>query len=235
MKKWIFKGFIVIIFCFWSFSNPLFSSDITSHLGIKMGYGFTSASVENHSSSSDGFFSKDSLAGGIFVHFSHVDFAGIQIEALYIQKGFQRSTYQAELEYLSFPILARFQIPSVGIFFNLGFGITWLFDGSVSDSTSTLTGLDNYFDRLEYDLQGGLGWDIEIFKGLKTLLELRFTYTLSNISTRYPEELNQYTAHLYIGFETDFEFSSSPESKEKRDEKTVPIDKQGLSLLDFQY
>ncbi|MDH4128569.1 MAG: PorT family protein [Spirochaetota bacterium] len=200
MEKKFYIPLILSIFSIFILSSTVFSSDVHFHFGIKGGFGFTNATVQNHQSIPNNFFSKQSFAGGFHVNFSHVDFARIQIETLFIQKGFKRSTYQASLNYISFPILARFQIP-MGIFTNLGFGITYLYNGTVSDLSSGNTRLDDYFDRLEYDLQAGLGWEFEVFKGGKIFVEGRLTYALNNISRRYPEEVNHYTTHFYVGFQ----------------------------------
>jgi len=172
----------------------------TANFGVKIGYGFRSALVTNHSSTSSGFFQKNSLAGGIYTHFSHVDFVRLQIEALYMQKGFQRSNYQANLETFTFPLLVRIQVP-LGIFFNAGFGISYIFDGTVKDSSSGLTNLDDYFERLGYELHGGIGWEMELFTGGKVFVEARVTYDLKNMSTRYPESTKFYNIHLFVGFQ----------------------------------
>ena len=172
----------------------------TANFGVKLGYGFNNAIIENHSSTSSGLTGQSGFSGGLFVHFSHVDYIRFQTEAIYIRKGFKRSTYEAQLDYLSFPIMVRAQIP-LNIFFNFGFAVSYLMNGTVSDQTDASTKIDDYFERIGYDLQAGLGWEFEIFDGGNLFLELRFTYDLKNISKRYPETVHLYTTYLYAGFQ----------------------------------
>ncbi|HEO65865.1 MAG TPA: PorT family protein [Spirochaetes bacterium] len=198
MKVIILKSLCMISVILWpTLSYPL---DVNWHFGAKIGAGFTHALVDNHSSSSSKLTDKSSLAGGVFVNFSHVDFARIQLEAIYMQKGFKRNGFSANLTALSFPILARFQIPQ-GVFLNLGIAITVLTGGTVNDSSKSSTDIDDHFERLEYDLEAGIGWEFEVFKGGNIFLELRLSYGLNNISTFYPQEVNLLTTHLYVGFQ----------------------------------
>ncbi|GMT49527.1 MAG: hypothetical protein IEMM0008_1066 [bacterium] len=198
MKITILKVLCLMSLILWpAVSYPL---DVNWHFGVKVGAGFTDATVKNHSSSSSKLTDKNSLAGGVFVNFSHVDFARIQLEVIYMQRGFKRTGFSADLTTLSFPILARFQIPQ-GVFLNLGIAITVLTGGTVNDAFKSSTDIDDHFERLEYDLEVGIGWEFEIFKGGNLFTELRLSYGLNNISTIYPQEVNLLTTHLYVGFQ----------------------------------
>ncbi len=198
MKIIILKAlcYITLILC----PVMTYPLDVNWHFGAKIGAGFTDAAVKNHLSSSSKLTDKGSLAGGVFVNFSHVDYARIQLEAIYMEKGFKRTGFTANLKALSFPILARFQIPQ-GVFLNIGIAITVLTGGTVNDASKSSTDIDDHFERLEYDLEAGIGWEFEVFKGGNLFLELRLSYGLNNISTIYPQEVNLLTTHLYVGFQ----------------------------------
>ncbi len=213
--KWrLLNGFLILFVIIILSGNKLYSDDVTFHFGLKGGYGFSDALVTEHSSSSLGFFNKKTFSGGMYFNFSHVDYARIQLEVMYFQKGFNRNNFTADLNYLSFPILVRFQFP-FGLFLNLGFSITYLLNGTVSDSINPTSTIDDIFERSEFGLEAGLGWDIKIISGLKIFTEVRFTYTQNNISIRYPESINNYTLHLFLGIETDFKFSTPKNTVKK--------------------
>ncbi|MDH5682131.1 MAG: hypothetical protein OEZ36_11125 [Spirochaetota bacterium] len=170
------------------------------NFGLKGGYGFTSAEVQNHPSQDSGLFSQGSLSMGGYVNFSHVDFAKVQLEVLFIQKGFKRSTYEASLNCFSFPILARFQIPQGG-YTTLGFAITLLSDGLIKESGNVTSNFTDYFETLEFDLVGAIGWAFSISREGRVFIELRASYTASNTSVRYPEVFSHFTLHSYVGFQ----------------------------------
>ncbi len=184
------------------FSSKAFTSvvDVSINWGAKIGYGFASAFVRNHNSVSPNFFGNSFVSGGLFIHFSHVEYVRLQFEILYIRRGFKRSGYIAKLEGLSFPLLVRFQIP-YGIYFNSGFGIGYTFKGEVNDANSTSNNIDDYFETLEYDLIAGMGWQFNIYREHKLFIEARFIYSLNNISIRDPESVNNYALHFYFGFQ----------------------------------
>ncbi len=193
---------IILFICFYIIisSKPLYPAEFTFNWGVKVGYGFSSSIIDNHSSSSSSLFDKGSLTGGGYFHFSHVDFVRLQFEVLYIQKGFNRPGYSANFHCISFPILVRFQLP-MEFFINTGFAISFIAGGSVNDSSYSSTDIDDHVDRLDYDLVFGFGWGLDVYKGSLIFLELRFTYALLNTSLRYPQTSNNYSTHVFIGFQ----------------------------------
>lgn len=195
---------ILILFAVFTITNESFAVKFKWHFGAKVGMGFTGADVsDNTSSTSNGIFNKESPAGGIFFNVSHKKYVRIQIEAMYLKKGFNRNGFTADLDYLSFPFLVRFQHP-VGFFFNAGIGITTLLEGTVIENGVQTNNARDYFEPLEYDVQGGIGWEFKISDDAGSiLLEYRLTYSLSNISqsSRYPESINHITNHVYIGYQ----------------------------------
>lgn len=203
MKRLLFSLALLTLFLLTS-QTSFADVDFKWHFGAKVGAGFTGADVTNNTdSTSQGvFFNKFSFAGGLFFNVSHVKFVRIQIEAMYLKKGFNRNGYTADLDYISFPFLVRFQFP-IGLFINAGFGITTIIDGKITNGGVTTTNYSDYIDPLEYDIQAGLGWEFKLFDKGSILVEYRLTYSLSNISDsqRYPETINHITNHVYIGFQ----------------------------------
>ena len=210
-----------------SFPHKVISADIegiTFQIGIKGGYGYSDAEIFNHTSTPLGFTTKDSMSGGIHVHFSHVEYVRMQIEALYIKKGFKRNTFWADIDCFSFPILLRLQAP-FGLYANFGFSPTYMHDGEVYEKNSTYKDIDNYFERLIYDFQGGIGWDIKVSKSFSFFMELRYSEALNNISNnRYPEGVFPVSTHLFFGVQSDFSFISPPKPSSTKEGDTTSGD-----------
>ena len=201
MRRLSGAGFLIIIYLLVS-PGDIFAKmpDIIWNFGLKGGYGFTSAEVLNHPSTDLGFFSQGSFSGGVHVNFSHVEYAKIQVEALFIQKGFKRTTYEADLNCFSFPILARFQIPQ-GLFATMGFAVTLISDGLIKENGVITSNFTDFFETMEFDLVGGIGWEFKIAKEGAFFFELRGSYTANNTSVRYPETFSHFTVHTFVGFQ----------------------------------
>ena len=188
-------GFLIVSYCGGVYG--VYGVELKWGGGLKVGYGGVGALVENDGGGSGGILSKGSLSGGLFFNFSHVDFIKIQIEVLYIQKGVERGGYGVEIKGLTFPILLRGDF-SFGLFLNSGVGVTYLMEGGVRGMEGNFG--DN-FETLEYDWVMGIGWVLEVEEGVGLMIEMRFSYTINNISLRYQQEYRHYTIHPYISIE----------------------------------
>ena len=190
-------GLVVLILTYCGGRPELYGVKLEWGGGLKVGYGVVGALVENDGDESGGLLSKGSLSGGLFFNFSHVDFIKIQIEVLYIQKGVERGGYGVDIEGLTFPILLRGDF-SFGLFLNSGIGVTYLMGGELRGMEGNFG--DN-FETLEYDWIMGIGWVLEVEEGMGLLIEMRFSYTINNISLKYLQEYRHYTIHPYISIE----------------------------------
>ena len=162
--------------------------------GLKAGLSAATMSVE---SAVDGEYNKRRIGviGGGFGVFSLAPGVGLQVEALFTQKGAKLEIEEEEniditleLDYLDIPVLARVNLPGSGstrfhVFAGPSLGYRMGAKNKISDTTFDLAqgaidNIENEIERFDLGLVAGAGADI----GRRLVVDARYSWGLRTVN-----------------------------------------------------
>jgi hypothetical protein len=144
------------------------------------------------------------LAGGLFLTYSVVNTFGITGKILYSEKGADVGEHDEVLKYIEVPLTGRFFLNKEGRFRpNLFLGPSFGFLRGVTTRTGTgdLVKVPDYessYNKYDIGATGGLGLNYLILRHTRLLLDARYTYGLSDITTA-PSQVNNETFTVTFG------------------------------------
>jgi outer membrane protein W len=143
------------------------------------------------------------LSAGAILTYSVVNTFGISVEALYSQKGAkfenalvpgsatQRMNFNRRLNYVEVPLLARYFLNKDGDFRpNVFVGPNFGFKLNAKDVNRSMVGgtaqpdteISSVINPVDVGITGGIGLNLRLQSAMRVLLDVRYTYGISNIT-----------------------------------------------------
>lgn len=185
---------LILLFVHESFSQKVWS------IGPEVGVNFSKYGKDANEN--------DYLAGfngGIFLTYSVINTFGVTVKVLYSEKGAKVDDNAQRLKYIEIPLTGRFFLNKEGKFrpnFLLGPSIGFLQGVTNYVNTSNPEKMKDYesvFNTYDVGLTGGLGLNLRVFPGSRLLLDLRYTYGITDI-VKAPGVINNEAVSATLGF-----------------------------------
>lgn len=167
------------------------------------------------------------VTAGVFLMYSSLNHFGISGDVLYSQRGAsfnqlagQNFTNKTRINYLEIPIALRYFLTTGGGFRpNLFFGPSVAFklnanSSSTVNNNTVTTDISSQVKPLELGILGGVQLNFPGFFGERQrfLIDARYTYGLTNISTLPSSNINNSTITVTLGYG----FGVGPEFRSRR-------------------
>jgi opacity protein-like surface antigen len=201
MKNQILKYVAIVLFFALSFGARAQYGDRIWSIGLEVGPNFSKYGWDGKDSD----FKTGFLLGGNLTY-SIRNTYGFTGKVLYAQKGAKEGSTKSTLNYVEVPVVARLFFNEKGPFRpNIFAGPSFGFLTGVKAQTGNgdKVTVDNYkdtFKTFDFGLTGGLGLNYEIAPETHILVDIRYTYGLTDVSKTNSSSVNNQVVSVTAGF-----------------------------------